>query len=109
MVSVLEVDRLSVEFHIEAGIVRAVNEVSFALEAGQTLAIVGESGSGKSATALSLLRLNPEPPCVYAGGRIIFGDRDLLSLSERQIRSVRGKGIAMVFGASEFSVGPVWS
>lgn len=107
IVSVLEVDQLSVEFHIQAGIVRAVNEVSFSLEAGQTLAIVGESGSGKSATALSLLRLNPEPPCVYAGGRILFGDRDLLSLSERQMRSVRGKGIAMVFQDPMTSLNPV--
>jgi oligopeptide/dipeptide ABC transporter ATP-binding protein len=105
--SVLEVKNLSVEFRVDTGVVRAVNDVSFALEPSRTLAIVGESGSGKTATALSVLRLNPEPPCVYTGGQILFNGRDLLTLPERELRTVRGKGVAMVFQDPMTSLNPV--
>ena len=105
--SVLEVSGLSVEFRVDSGTVRAVNDVSFAVEAGRTLAIVGESGSGKTATALSILRLNPQPPCVYTGGQILFEGRDLLAVSKRELRSVRGRGIAMVFQEPMTSLNPV--
>jgi oligopeptide/dipeptide ABC transporter ATP-binding protein len=105
--SILEVDSLSLEFRLETGTVRAVNDVSFSLDPGRTLAIVGESGSGKTATALSVLRLNPEPPCVYTGGEIRFGGRNLLALPERELRSVRGKGVSMVFQDPMTSLNPV--
>ncbi|HEX3786668.1 MAG TPA: ABC transporter ATP-binding protein, partial [Pseudonocardiaceae bacterium] len=105
--SVLAVNGLRVEFRVDSGTVRAVNDISFAVEAGRTLAVVGESGSGKTATALSILRLNPEPPAVYPGGEIIFDGRDLLKLPERELRSVRGKGIAMVFQDPMTSLNPV--
>jgi oligopeptide/dipeptide ABC transporter ATP-binding protein len=105
--SVLEVNGLSAEFRVEGATVRAVNDVSFAVDAGRTLAIVGESGSGKTATALSVLRLNPQPPCVYTGGQILFGGRDLLAMPERELREVRGKGIAMVFQDPMTSLNPV--
>ncbi|MFJ7784600.1 nickel import ATP-binding protein NikD [Streptomyces albidoflavus] len=93
----LEIDRLSVDFRLESSVVHAVQDVSLHVHAGETLAVVGESGSGKSATALSVLRLNPSPPCVYTGGEIRFGGRDLLTLSEKELGRVRGRDIAMVF------------
>ncbi|MDX3234360.1 ABC transporter ATP-binding protein [Streptomyces sp. ME03-5709C] len=105
--SVLEVRDLQAEFRVRSGTVHAVNGVSFSLEAGRTLALVGESGSGKSATALSLMRLNPEPPCVYTGGTVEFEGRDILTQNERQLRSVRGKGLAMVFQDPMTSLNPV--
>jgi oligopeptide/dipeptide ABC transporter ATP-binding protein len=106
-VSVLEVDDLKVEFRVDSGTVKAVNGISFAVEPGRTLAIVGESGSGKSATALSVLRLNPEPPAADTGGEIRFGGRNLLALPEKELRAVRGKGIAMVFQDPMTSLNPV--
>ncbi|MEU5360419.1 ATP-binding cassette domain-containing protein [Streptomyces albidoflavus] len=93
----LEIDHLSVDFRLESSVVHAVQDVSLHVHAGETLAVVGESGSGKSATALSVLRLNPSPPCVYTGGQIRFDGRDLLTLSEKELGRVRGRDIAMVF------------
>ncbi|WP_345470869.1 ABC transporter ATP-binding protein [Actinoallomurus oryzae] len=104
---VLEVNDLHAEFRLDTGTVRAVNGVSFSVEPGQTLAVVGESGSGKTATALSILRLHPTPPCVYTGGQIIAGDRDLLTLPEREMRQVRGNEIAMIFQDPMTSLNPV--
>jgi oligopeptide/dipeptide ABC transporter ATP-binding protein len=104
---VLQVNDVHAEFRVDTGTVKAVNGVSFAVHAGKTLAIVGESGSGKTATALSVLRLNPEPPCVYTGGEILFEGRDLLSLREKELRKVRGKGIAMIFQDPMTSLNPV--
>lgn len=85
----------------------AVRGVSLSVAAGETLAVVGESGSGKSATALSAMRLNPEPPCVYAGGRVLLDGRDVLALSERELRKVRGAGISMVFQDPMTSLDPL--
>jgi oligopeptide transport system ATP-binding protein len=106
-VPVLEVNDLHAEFRLDSGTVRAVNGVSFSVEPGQTLAVVGESGSGKTATALSILRLHPTPPCVYTGGQIIAGGRDLLTLPEREMRQVRGNEIAMIFQDPMTSLNPV--
>ncbi|MCG0286846.1 ABC transporter ATP-binding protein [Streptomyces sp. PSAA01] len=93
----LEINGLSVDFRLETSVVHAVQDVSLHVRAGETLAIVGESGSGKTATALSVPRLNPSPPCVYAGGEILFDGRDLLTLSEKELGRIRGRDIAMVF------------
>ncbi|AWW35609.1 ATP-binding cassette domain-containing protein [Streptomyces cadmiisoli] len=93
----LEIKNLSVDFRLETSVVHAVRGVSFDVRAGETLAVVGESGSGKSATALSVLRLNPSPPCMYTGGEIRFEGRDLLKLSEKELGRIRGRDIAMVF------------
>ncbi|GAA1698984.1 ATP-binding cassette domain-containing protein [Streptomyces yatensis] len=93
----LEINGLSVDFRLETSVVHAVRDVSLHVRAGETLAIVGESGSGKTATALSVPRLNPSPPCVYAGGEILFDGRDLLTLSEKELGRIRGRDIAMVF------------
>ena len=105
--AVLEVTNLHAEFRLHNGVVKAINGVNFAVEQGKTLAIVGESGSGKTATALSTLRLNPEPPCVYTAGEILFEGRDMLTMDERQLRDVRGRGIAMIFQDPMTSLNPV--
>ena len=102
----LEVDRLQTHFRTSDGINRAVDGVSFSVEAGETLAIVGESGCGKSVTAMSILRLIPEPPGKVAG-RVRFDGRDLLALSEREMRDIRGNDISMVFQEPMTSLNPV--
>ncbi|MFI1095982.1 ATP-binding cassette domain-containing protein [Streptomyces sp. NPDC020917] len=104
---VLEIADLSVDFRLDSTTVHAVRGVSLRLAQGETLAVVGESGSGKTATALSVLRLNPQPPCVYAGGRILFDGRDLLTLSEKELGAVRGQDIAMVFQDPMTSLDPL--
>ncbi len=101
----LAVRGLSTRFRTERGELTAVDDVSFTLEAGQTLAIVGESGSGKSVTALSLLRLIP-PPGRICGGEILFEGQDLLKLSDRAMRAIRGNRIAMIFQEPMSSLNP---
>ncbi|MFG2454827.1 ABC transporter ATP-binding protein [Streptomyces sp. M41(2017)] len=93
----LEIKGLSVDFQLQTSTVHAVQDVSLHVSAGETLAVVGESGSGKSATALSVLRLNPSPPCQYIRGEILFDGRDLLKLPEKELGRIRGRDIAMVF------------
>jgi peptide/nickel transport system ATP-binding protein len=105
----LEVQGLNVAFNTERGEIRPVRDVSFAIHPGQTLAVVGESGSGKSVSALSILRLIPEPPGKILAGSIRFEGRDLLGLSEREMRAVRGKDIAMIFQEPMTSLNPVYT
>src|SRR6476619_4906955 len=93
----LEVKELHTEFRTGAGIVRAVDGVSYTVDAGETVAVVGESGSGKSVTALSVLRLIPDPPGRITAGTVTFAGRDLLTLSEPEMREVRGGEIGMIF------------
>ena len=93
----LEVKNLTTQFFTQDGVVHAVNGISYKLAAGETLGIVGESGSGKSVHALSLLRLTPMPPGKIVAGEVIFDGRDLLNLPEAEMRSVRGREIAMIF------------
>ena len=102
----LSVRDLTVSFRTQRGLVRAVDSVSFEVTAGETLAIVGESGSGKSVTALSLLRLIPDPPGRIERGEVLFGGRDLLRVSDEEIRSVRGDRIAMIFQEPMSSLNP---
>ena len=103
----LEVEDLRTYFDLRHGVVKAVDGVSFALGAHETLAIVGESGCGKSITALSLMRLVPDPPGRIAGGSIKLAGRDLLALDEEAMREVRGKDIAMIFQEPMTSLNPV--
>jgi len=105
--TLLEVDRLQTFFHTRRGVVKAVDGVSFALAPGETLAIVGESGCGKSVTALSLMRLVPDPPGRIVGGAVRLGSVDLLGLDEEAMRDVRGKDIAMIFQEPMTSLNPV--
>ena len=103
----LEVADLRTWFFTRDGIVRAVDGVSFHVTQGETLAIVGESGCGKSVTALSVLRLIPSPPGRIVSGKICFAGRDLLDLSEAQMRQVRGNEISMIFQEPMTSLNPV--
>jgi len=103
----LEVRNLHTEFRTGAGLVRAVDGVSYAVEPGETVAIVGESGSGKSVGAMSILRLIPDPPGRITEGEILFAGRDLLRLSEEEMRNVRGGEIGMVFQEPMTSLNPV--
>ena len=107
MAKLLEIEDLRTQFFTSAGTVRAVDGISYDVEEGETVAVVGESGCGKSVSALSILRLIPDPPGRIVGGRIRFQGRDLLDLSDREIRDVRGRDIAMVFQEPMTSLNPV--
>jgi len=108
--SLLSVENLRISFRPEdRPVVEAVKGVSFSLEEGETLAIVGESGSGKSVTAMALTRLLPAPPAHYEGGRIVLRGRDVLTLSQQELRGVRGKEIAYVFQDPMTSLNPVFN
>jgi len=104
---VLEVEALQSYLFTRLGIVRAVDDVSFRVHAGETLAIVGESGCGKTMTALSLMRLVPSPPGRIVGGTITLGGRDLVTLPEAEMRDVRGNDISMIFQEPMTSLNPV--
>src|ERR1044071_8288349 len=93
----LEIRNLSVAFETNRGDIQPVRDVSMSIYPGQTFAVVGESGCGKSVTALSILRLIPSPPGKVLGGQIVYKGRDLLRRSEKEMRSIRGKDIAMIF------------
>ncbi|MDX2162407.1 MAG: ABC transporter ATP-binding protein [bacterium] len=103
----MEVKNLVTRFHTQEGIVYAVNDVSYALHEGETLGVVGESGSGKSVHALSIMRLIPTPPGRIENGQVTFQGRDLLKLSNDEMRLVRGADIAMVFQDPMTSLNPV--
>ncbi|HMN82166.1 MAG TPA: ABC transporter ATP-binding protein [Burkholderiaceae bacterium] len=102
----LSVRNLVTRFRSTRGMVTAVDRVSFDVMPGETLAIVGESGSGKSVTAMSILRLIPDPPGRIESGQILFEGRDLLKLSDSEIRAVRGDRIAMIFQEPMSSLNP---
>jgi peptide/nickel transport system ATP-binding protein len=106
-VPLLEVDGLKTYFYTRDGIVRAVDGVSFTVYPGETLAVVGESGCGKSVTSLSILRLIASPPGKIVAGRLLFEGRDLLGLTEDEMRAVRGNEISMIFQEPMTSLNPV--
>jgi oligopeptide/dipeptide ABC transporter ATP-binding protein len=105
----LEIKDLNVAFETNRGLVQPVRDSSLSIYPGQTVALVGESGCGKSVTAMSVLRLIPSPPGKVLGGQILYGGRDLLRLSEREMRAVRGKEIAMIFQEPMTSLNPVFT
>jgi len=112
--TLLEFKNLVTEFHTEGTTVKAVNDISFTLNNGETIGIVGESGSGKSVTSLSAMRLIPSPPGIISGGEILFhkknGEKvDLLKVSEEEMRSYRGNDIAMIFQEPMTSLNPVFT
>ncbi len=106
---VLEVKDLRTSFFTEAGEVRAVDGVTFGVDAGKTLGIVGESGCGKSVTSLSIMRLIPNPPGRVVGGDILFNGKSLLTLSPQAMRKVRGNQISMIFQEPMTSLNPVFT
>jgi peptide/nickel transport system ATP-binding protein len=107
MTALLEVEGLGTWFYTRQGIVKAVDGVDFQVASGETLGIVGESGCGKSMTALSLMRLIPDPPGRIVSGSVRLAGRDLLTISEEEMRSVRGNEISMIFQEPMTSLNPV--
>ena len=109
----LEIKNLVTEFSSDGKTLKAVNDVSFAINRGETIGVVGESGSGKSVSSLSVMRLIPNPPGKISGGEIIYhgknGQVDLLKLSDKEMRSLRGKEIAMIFQEPMSSLNPVFT
>jgi len=107
--SLLSVKDLRIHFHSDDGVSKAVDGVSFALNAGKTLGIVGESGCGKTVSCLGVMNLIPIPPGRIAGGQAIFKGRDLFALPEPEMRQVRGNEIAMIFQEPMTSLNPVFT
>ena len=107
--TILEIRDLKTYFYTPEGVVRAVDGVTYSLKAGETLGVVGESGCGKTVTALSILRLIPEPPGKIFGGGIFFEGRDLTQISARELRKVRGNRSAMIFQEPMTSLNPVFT
>jgi peptide/nickel transport system ATP-binding protein len=105
-VALLDVRDLKTHFFTREGVVHAVDGVSFSVDRGRTLGIVGESGCGKSVTALSIMGLIPKPPAKIVAGEVLFDGRDLTKLGERQLESVRGREIAMIFQDPMTSLNP---
>lgn len=106
---ILSVNNLSTHFATENGVAKAVNDVSFDIKKGRTFALVGESGCGKSVTALSIMRLVPAPAGKIVAGDIVFRRQSILSLSEKQMRQIRGNKIAMIFQEPMTSLNPVYT
>jgi oligopeptide/dipeptide ABC transporter ATP-binding protein len=104
----LKIEELHTYFNTEAGVVKAVNGVDFHIKKHETLGLVGESGCGKSVTALSIMRLIPDPPGKIVKGRILFENQDLLKLEGHQIREIRGNRISMIFQEPMTSLNPVF-
>jgi oligopeptide/dipeptide ABC transporter ATP-binding protein len=103
----LEVKHLRTTFFTQEGEVKAVNDLSYYVNKGESVAVVGESACGKSVSALSIMRLIPYPPGIIIGGEVIFKGKDLLKLNEEEMRSVRGNQIAMIFQEPSTSLNPV--
>ena len=106
--ALLSVQDLRVHFDTDAGLVKAVDGVTWSVAAGETLGIVGESGSGKSVSAMAIMGLVPVPPGRFASGRIMFNGRDLLKLHEEELRGLRGKDVSMIFQDPLTSLNPVF-
>lgn len=109
MTKLLEVKDLKTYFYTDDGVVKAVDGVNFSVEAGKTIGIVGESGCGKSITAMSILRLIPDPPGRIVNGEIIFEGEDLTKVSDERIREIRGNNISMIFQEPMTSLNPVFT
>src|SRR6266498_50121 len=107
MADILKVEDLETQFRTQDGIVHAVNGVSFNLKEGETLGIVGESGCGKSVTMMSMMRLIPSPPGKVVAGRAFYQGKDLLKLSDNEIRDIRGAQISVIFQDPMTSFNPV--
>ncbi len=109
MSKLLEVKNLKTYFYTDDGVAKAVDDVSFDLDKGETLGVVGESGCGKSVSALSIMRLIPDPPGKIVGGEILFKGTDILKVSEREMQDIRGNDIGMIFQEPMTSLNPVFT
>jgi peptide/nickel transport system ATP-binding protein len=106
---IIDVKDLSIDFKTDEGMVHAVKNISFSVPRGKTVGLVGESGSGKSVTSLSIMRLIPNPPGQISSGQILFEGKDLLKISEKEMRNVRGNKISMIFQEPMTSLNPVFT
>ena len=106
--SLLEIKNLKLEFGAGADALRAVDDVSITINAGETVCLVGESGCGKSVTALSIARLVPMPPARYPGGQILLNGRDVLQMNKTELRSIRGGVVSYIFQEPSASLNPVF-
>ena len=104
---ILQLRNLETHFETRQGTVRAVDNLSYVVNEGETLGVVGESGCGKSVMSLSILRLIPNPPGKIVGGSVLFGDEDLTQVSEKRIREIRGNEISMIFQEPMTSLNPM--
>jgi len=109
MAKLLEVKNLKTYFYTDDGIAKAVDNISYDLDSGETLGLVGESGCGKSVSALSIMRLIPDPPGKIVGGEIFFKGKDLTKLEEKDMQKIRGNDIAMIFQEPMTSLNPVFT
>ena len=109
MDKLLEVKDLKTYFYTDDGIVKAVDGVNFSVESGKTIGIVGESGCGKSVTAMSILRLIPDPPGKIVNGEVLFDGKDLTKVSEDELRHIRGNDISVIFQEPMTSLNPVFT
>lgn len=109
MSKLLEVKNLKTYFYTDDGIAKAVDDVSYDLDKGETLGLVGESGCGKSVSALSIMRLIPNPPGKIVGGEILFKGKDLVKQTEREMQDIRGNDVAMIFQEPMTSLNPVFT
>ncbi len=109
MGKLLEVKDLKTYFFLDEGVAKAVDGVSFHVDKGETLGLVGESGCGKSVSALSVMRLIPDPPGKIEGGQIILGGKNVLELDEKQVRDIRGNEVSMIFQEPMTSLNPVFT
>ena len=109
MGKLLEVKDLKTYFFLDEGVAKAVDGVSFHVDKGETLGLVGESGCGKSVSALSIMRLIPNPPGKIVGGQIILGGKNVLELDEKQVRDIRGNEVSMIFQEPMTSLNPVFT
>lgn len=107
--ALLEVKNLRTYFFTDDGVSKAVDDVSYSVDPKETLGVVGESGCGKSVTALSIMRLIPDPPGKTVGGEILFEGKDLLKISEEEMRAIRGNKIGMIFQEPMTSLNPVFT
>src|SRR5438876_1906049 len=105
----LDVKNLKTYFFTDEGVVRAVDGVDLFIEKGETLGVVGESGCGKSVTALSIMKLIPQPPGKIVEGEILYNGRDLVNMPANQMRKIRGKEISMIFQEPMTSLNPVFT
>jgi len=105
--NLLEIEDLSIHFFVEEGTVTAVNDLTFSIKAGETIGLVGETGAGKTTTALGIMSLVQSPPGMVVNGKILFEGRNLLELSESEMRKIRGSSISMIFQDPMTSLNPV--
>lgn len=105
--NILEINDLFVDYHTDNGIIHAVNGVSLAVKKGETIGLVGETGAGKTTIARSIMRILQTPPAKFCGGTIAFDNQDIMSLSEREMRKIRGDKIAMIFQDPMTALNPI--